>query len=75
MNVGGRPYKTSFVLLMIIIPATRLSNVLYISIAYIYKIFVVGRVVLGIYVVGGAMLGILNDLIEKNMHVIIIIRL
>ena len=75
MNVGGRPYKMSFVLLMIIIPATRLSNVLYISIAYIYRIFVVGRVVLGIYVVGGAMLGILNDLIEKNMHVIIIIRL
>jgi hypothetical protein len=26
-------------------------------------------------VVGGAMLGILNDLIEKIMHVIIIIRL
>lgn len=35
----------------------------------------VGRAMLGIYVVGGAMLGILNDLIEKIVHVIIIIRL
>ena len=34
----------------------------------------VGRAMLGIYVVGGAMLRILNDLIEKIMHVIIIIR-
>ena len=35
----------------------------------------VGRAMLGIYVVGGVMLGILNGLVEKIMHVIIIIRL
>jgi hypothetical protein len=47
------------------VDVTRLGNILYIAIVYIYRIFVVGR----------AMLGILNDLIEKIMHVIIIIRL
>jgi hypothetical protein len=31
---------------------------------------VVGRAMLGIYMVGGAMLEISNDLIEKIMHVI-----
>lgn len=30
----------------------------------------VGRAMLGIYMVGGAMLGISNDLIEKIMHII-----
>jgi hypothetical protein len=54
---------------------TRLGNILYIAIVYIYRIFVVGRATLGIYVVGGAILGILNDLIEKIVHIIIIIRL
>jgi len=39
---------------------TRLGNIVYIAIIYIYRIFVVGR----------AMLGIPNDLIEKIMHVI-----
>jgi hypothetical protein len=58
-----------------LISVTRLGNILYIAIVYIYRIFVVGRAMLGIYVVGGAMLGILNDLIEKIVHVIIIIRL
>jgi len=36
---------------------------------------VVCKAMLGIYIVGGAMLGISNDLIEKIMHVIIIIKL
>jgi hypothetical protein len=54
---------------------TRLGNNLYIAIIYIYKIFVVGRAMLVIHMVGGAMLGISNDLIKKIMHVIIIIRL
>jgi hypothetical protein len=30
----------------------------------------IGKAMLGIYMVGGAMLGISNDLIEKIMHVI-----
>ena len=54
---------------------TRLGNILYIAIVYIYRIYVVGREMLGIFMVGGAMLGILNDLIEIIMHVIIIIML
>jgi hypothetical protein len=49
---------------------TILGNIVYIAIIYIYRIFVVGRTMLGIYMVGGAMLGISNDLIEKIMHVI-----
>jgi hypothetical protein len=36
---------------------------------------VVGKAMLEIYMVGGAMLGISNDLIEKIMHVIIIIKM
>jgi hypothetical protein len=49
---------------------TILDNIVYIAIIYIYRIFVVSRTMLGIYMVGGAMLGISNDLIEKIMHVI-----
>ena len=44
---------------------TRLDNILYITIIYIYRIFLVGI----------AMLGISNDLKEKIMHEVIIIRL
>jgi hypothetical protein len=49
---------------------TGLGNILYITIIYIYRIFVVGRAMLGIYMVGEAILGISNDLIEKIMHII-----
>ena len=60
-------------MLLVLVPVvnvTRLGNILYITIICIYRIFVVCRAMLGIYMVGGAMLRISNDLKEKIMHVV-----